>query len=323
MPPADYYAVQDKLGSVRGLYRRDGTWWMRQTFAPYGALVARDTTTAGASVPLRYGWTGREYDAETAWYYFRARYYDPQQRRFVQEDPAGSAGGSNLYAYVGGRPLEATDPSGMMMEADIPSNSGGQVPWYLSFGSTYADYSLGREESEYDAWVAAGAQVDHGYRVYNGSGPIITRVTVTYGGESETVIFIGPKAATDECHICTQRIPEGAAWYTGFAADFYPEGTGGSLAAGVFLDSHGSGFYTRVALGGGMDVSAAGEVSYSNSFSGLALEFQAGYGRGSGSFTIGPNGKTGGGMSAGVSLTGYSGHIAVTWTTPTYTGYWQ
>ena len=98
---------------------------------------------------------------------------------------------------------------------------------------------------------------------------------------------------------------------------------GGSLAAGVFLDSHGSGFYTRVALGGGMDVSAAGEVSYSNSFSGLALEFQAGYGRGSGSFTIGPNGKTGGGMSAGVSLTGYSGHIAVTWTTPTYTGYWQ
>ncbi|MBK9067356.1 MAG: hypothetical protein IPL76_10845 [Gemmatimonadetes bacterium] len=34
---------------------------------------------------LRYRWTGREWDAETGWYFHRARYYDPGQRRFVQE----------------------------------------------------------------------------------------------------------------------------------------------------------------------------------------------------------------------------------------------
>ncbi|MBK6779754.1 MAG: RHS repeat-associated core domain-containing protein [Gemmatimonadetes bacterium] len=62
---------------------------------------------------LRYRWTGREWDAETGWYFHRARYYDPGQRRFVQEDPAGVAGGENLYAYVGGRPLVAADPSGL------------------------------------------------------------------------------------------------------------------------------------------------------------------------------------------------------------------
>jgi len=30
----------------------------------------------------------------------------------VQEDPIGYGGGSNLYAYVEGQALEATDPSG-------------------------------------------------------------------------------------------------------------------------------------------------------------------------------------------------------------------
>jgi RHS repeat-associated protein len=137
-----YYAVQDKLGSVRGLYRRDGTWWMRQSFAPYGALVARDTTTAGASVPLRYGWTGREYDAETGWYYFRARYYDPQQRRFVQEDPIGDAGGPNLYAYVAGRVFDARDPSGLKVCDDWArcGSAGGPMAYH---GESLAEIRAG------------------------------------------------------------------------------------------------------------------------------------------------------------------------------------
>lgn len=61
---------------------------------------------------LRYRWTGREYDSETGFYYLRARYYSPTLRRFVAEDPIGTAGGSNLYAYADGAPLEALDPSG-------------------------------------------------------------------------------------------------------------------------------------------------------------------------------------------------------------------
>ena len=42
----------------------------------------------------------------------RARYYDPGERRFTQEDPIGYAGGVNLYAYVDGQVTEARDPSG-------------------------------------------------------------------------------------------------------------------------------------------------------------------------------------------------------------------
>jgi RHS repeat-associated protein len=62
---------------------------------------------------LRYGWTGREYDAETGLYFHRARSYSAVQHRFTQEDPLGYAGGANLFAYVGGSPLERRDPSGL------------------------------------------------------------------------------------------------------------------------------------------------------------------------------------------------------------------
>ncbi len=111
----DYQVVQDQLHSVRGLVRRDGVWVMNQRFLPSGQLLSQDASGSVAlpAPTLRYGWTGREYDAETGMYFNRARYYDPGQRRFTQEDQIGYAGGSNLYAYVGGAVLESRDPSGL------------------------------------------------------------------------------------------------------------------------------------------------------------------------------------------------------------------
>jgi hypothetical protein len=45
--------------------------------------------------------------------YYRARYYAPAQARFISEDSYGFGGGdANFYAFVGGDPLSANDPSG-------------------------------------------------------------------------------------------------------------------------------------------------------------------------------------------------------------------
>lgn len=59
-----------------------------------------------------YCYTGRRIDAETGYYYYRARYYDPDMGRFLSADPIGYGDGLNMYAYVGNDPLNFTDPSG-------------------------------------------------------------------------------------------------------------------------------------------------------------------------------------------------------------------
>jgi len=47
-------------------------------------------------------------------YYMRARFYDPQVKRFISEDPLGFDGGDlNLYAYVGNNPIMGVDPWGL------------------------------------------------------------------------------------------------------------------------------------------------------------------------------------------------------------------
>jgi RHS repeat-associated protein len=78
-----------------------------------------DSFGNGAGNPLtRYGYTGRERDSETGLYYYRARWYDPQQGRFISEDPIGLRGGIHLYAYVMNDPVSSIDPEGTQVRSD-------------------------------------------------------------------------------------------------------------------------------------------------------------------------------------------------------------
>jgi RHS repeat-associated protein len=99
------YFLTDHQGSTRAL--ADGS----------GAVVASysyDTFGNGFSGSLtRFGYTGREHDADTGLMYYRARWYDPGQGRFVSEDPLGFGGGLNWYGYVGNDPLNWIDPVGL------------------------------------------------------------------------------------------------------------------------------------------------------------------------------------------------------------------
>ena len=48
--------------------------------------------------------------------YYRARYYDPAEGRFLTEDPLGFGGGPNKSDYVSSSPLNFRDPQGLCQQ---------------------------------------------------------------------------------------------------------------------------------------------------------------------------------------------------------------
>jgi len=104
--------------SWRGVYEAgtpvDGTssnvTWPGQSLDVFYAPDARLTTVQQSN------WMGSLVEGKTdksGLQYMRNRYYDPRTGRFTQEDPIGLAGGSNLYGFAGGDPVNHTDPFGL------------------------------------------------------------------------------------------------------------------------------------------------------------------------------------------------------------------
>ena len=95
-----YFYHTGALGSITAVSDTTGTMVQENIYDAFGNLQAGNNVS-------QYAFTGREYDAETGLYYYRARYYDPELGRFISKDPIGLRDKINIYAYAvdGGKPF--------------------------------------------------------------------------------------------------------------------------------------------------------------------------------------------------------------------------
>ena len=106
---ARYTYHADHLGSIRYLTDTSGAIVNAYDYDSYGRPMFGVT-----AFDQPFAYTGREWDAATGLYHYRARAYDAETGRFLQEDPIWfNAGDMNVYRYVENNPLMFTDPDGL------------------------------------------------------------------------------------------------------------------------------------------------------------------------------------------------------------------
>ena len=105
--------ITDEIAGIRNGYQYDA----------FGVQLE-----ASEQLPNHIRYTGQQYDDLTGQYYLRARYYNPELGRFMQED-VYQGDGLNLYAYCSNNPVVYYDPSGYKKGSNSgcppASNNGG------------------------------------------------------------------------------------------------------------------------------------------------------------------------------------------------------
>ena len=141
------YYHYNHIGSTTAITDADVDFLYRIAYGTYGELTGiydadgdpiEDKTAVIRSENLRFLYNGR-YGVETGangLYYMRARYYNPQIKRFINRDIIdGSITDSqslNKYSYVQGNPISLVDPFGLCAQ-DYFSRAGHELLDWLGF----------------------------------------------------------------------------------------------------------------------------------------------------------------------------------------------
>lgn len=131
------YYTHDHLGSTRGVYSDNSTPVLQAAFdySPFGDPVfAQDVDFASATGTVAKRFTGHLYDVKGNIYQTPFRTYSPTTARWLQRDPLGMVDGPNMYAYVGGNPVNWTDPLGLRFLVE-----GDEQAFYTALKHLYKD----------------------------------------------------------------------------------------------------------------------------------------------------------------------------------------
>lgn len=95
----------DERGSVVAVTNASGAATAINSYDEYGIPGSGNAGT--------FQYTGQAWLPQLGLSYYKARMYSPTLGRFLQTDPIGYADGINWYNYVGGDPVNGSDPSGL------------------------------------------------------------------------------------------------------------------------------------------------------------------------------------------------------------------
>jgi RHS repeat-associated protein len=118
------YVLNDQLGQPQKMLNASGAVAWQRVAGIFGDTVSQPVGTTAVN-PLRF--PGQQHDANTGLHYNYFRDYDPATGRYLETDPIGLAGGTNLYVYVGGNPVNAVDSTGEIWNLIIGGGIGGAV----------------------------------------------------------------------------------------------------------------------------------------------------------------------------------------------------
>ena len=198
--PKTYYYIKDASNTVHVLVDETGLIVEYYYYDAFGNVKMRDENyqwMTKSKCGNRFLFQGREYDYDTALYYFRNRWYEPETGRWLSPDPIGISGGLNLYAFCGNDPVNQIDPMGLWgievdgfligsgnpwlafdaSTLDTMWNGGaavidGMIPWFNPFDTLCDAYKneCGEYDSSYEdsynigVWVGTGIDLLLGYK---------------------------------------------------------------------------------------------------------------------------------------------------------------
>jgi RHS repeat-associated protein len=222
------YVQQDANWNVTALVNTAGTVVERYVYDPYGQVTILNpdwTRRTGSGFAWVYMHQGGRYDNATGLYSFRNRDYSPALGRWLEKDPLGfDAGDTNIYRFVGNRPINATDPTGLEPQEVMDPRSHGQIRvWITEPKVPIEDLPLSSVElysrpiGYFPSWWNDALTLSHGFLVVRGPDGSIT--TYTFGPDAQK----GLQADKDYANMDRWY------WWRGTVKDYYRENRLGQL----------------------------------------------------------------------------------------------
>ena len=165
-----YFPAYDGKGNVSALLdSADGSLDAKYEYGAFGEPLRVGGSAIAADNPFRF--STKYTDTESGLVYYGFRYYSPSLGRFLNRDPIGEAGGTNLYGFVENDPVNGWDYLGLddelicgpsESEAGLCDDDGGHHEperrgFFKRLGSFFGSiFGTGTDESIYREYDGEG-----------------------------------------------------------------------------------------------------------------------------------------------------------------------